>query len=90
MQLTTEPTGTPVTVTYWLSHAWLGTHVEPGVALDVSGGIVAGVRTGVVTPPPGAIVLRGLTLPGLANTHSHAFHRALRSTVQVGSGTFWT
>ncbi|MGW1655083.1 formimidoylglutamate deiminase [Streptomyces atratus] len=90
MQLTTEPTGTPVTVTYWLSHAWLGTHVEPGVALDVSGGIVAGVRTGVVTPPPGATVLRGLTLPGLANTHSHAFHRALRSTVQVGSGTFWT
>ncbi|MEE1808343.1 formimidoylglutamate deiminase [Streptomyces sp. BE133] len=90
MQLTTERTGTPVTVTYWLSHAWLGTHVEPGVALDVSGGIVAGVRTGVVTPPPGAIVLRGLTLPGLANTHSHAFHRALRSTVQVGSGTFWT
>ncbi|MFJ7492931.1 formimidoylglutamate deiminase [Streptomyces sp. NPDC097727] len=90
MQLTTEPTGTPVTETYWLSHAWLGTHVEPGVALDVSGGIVAGVRTGVATPPPRATVLRGLTLPGLANTHSHAFHRALRSTVQVGSGTFWT
>ncbi|MFJ5722106.1 formimidoylglutamate deiminase [Streptomyces sp. NPDC093149] len=90
MQLTTEPTGRPVTVTYWLSHAWLGTHVEPDVALDVSGGIVAGVRTGVLAPPPGATVLRGLTLPGLANTHSHAFHRALRSTVQVGSGTFWT
>ena len=34
--------------------------------------------------------LRGLTLPGLANAHSHAFHRALRGTVQVGSGTFWT
>lgn len=77
-------------MTYWLSHAWLGTHVEPGVALDVSDGLIAGVRTGVVAPPPGATVLRGLTLPGLANTHSHAFHRALRSTVQVGSGTFWT
>ncbi|MFB6502642.1 MULTISPECIES: formimidoylglutamate deiminase [unclassified Streptomyces] len=90
MQLTTEPAGRSATVTYWLSHAWLGTHVEPGVALDVSGGIIAGVRTGVATPPPGATVLRGLTVPGLANTHSHAFHRALRSTVQVGSGTFWT
>ncbi|MFB7918599.1 formimidoylglutamate deiminase [Streptomyces sp. NPDC056061] len=91
MPLTTEPEGPrPPTATYWLSHAWLGTHVEPGVALDVSGGTVAGVRTGVATPPPGATVLRGLTLPGLANTHSHAFHRALRSTVQVGSGTFWT
>ncbi|MEV0023109.1 formimidoylglutamate deiminase [Streptomyces atroolivaceus] len=90
MQLTTQPTGTPVTATYWMSHAWLGTHVEPGVLLDVAGGRIAGVRTGIDTPPPGATPLHGLTVPGLANTHSHAFHRALRSTVQVGSGTFWT
>lgn len=85
--------------TYWLEHAWLGTHVEPGVALTVSisgsaagaaDGRIAALRTGVETPPPGAEVLRGLTLPGLANAHSHAFHRALRSLVQVGSGTFWT
>ncbi len=48
------------------------------------------VRTGVPAPPPGAVRLPGLTLPGLANAHSHAFHRALRATVQVGSGTFWT
>ncbi|MFJ8753603.1 formimidoylglutamate deiminase [Streptomyces sp. NPDC102441] len=90
MQLTTQPTGTPVTATYWMSHAWLGTHVEPGVLLDVADGRIAGVRTGIDTPPPGATALEGLTVPGLANTHSHAFHRALRSTVQVGSGTFWT
>ncbi|MEV7277932.1 formimidoylglutamate deiminase [Streptomyces sp. NPDC093111] len=78
-------------VTYWLEHAWLGTNVEPGVALDVSAdGRIAAVRTGADTPPPGAVVLRGLTIPGLANAHSHAFHRALRGTVQVGSGTFWT
>lgn len=84
--------------TYWLEHAWLDTHVEPGVAVTVSaGGSTAGtdgritaVRTGTETPPPGAEILRGLTLPGLANAHSHAFHRALRGTVQVGSGTFWT
>lgn len=48
------------------------------------------MRIETPTPPPGAVVLRGLTLPGLANAHSHAFHRALRGTVQVGSGTFWT
>ncbi|WP_443045748.1 formimidoylglutamate deiminase [Streptomyces sp. NBC_00356] len=82
------------TTTYWLEHAWLGTHVEPGVAVDVSDqegvGRFTAVRTGVGAPPPGATALRGLTLPGLANAHSHAFHRALRSTVQVGSGTFWT
>ncbi|MFF3842478.1 formimidoylglutamate deiminase [Streptomyces sp. NPDC001930] len=77
--------------TYWLEHAWLDTNVEPGVALDVdSDGRIAAVRTGVDAPPPGAVALRGLTLPGLANAHSHAFHRALRGTVQVGSGTFWT
>ncbi|GGS48938.1 formimidoylglutamate deiminase [Streptomyces cinerochromogenes] len=76
--------------TYWLEHAWLGTTVEPGVAVDVADGRISAVRTGVPTPPPGAEVLRGLTLPGLANAHSHAFHRALRGTVQVGSGTFWT
>ncbi|MEV7795625.1 formimidoylglutamate deiminase [Streptomyces sp. NPDC087512] len=76
--------------TYWLEHAWLGTHAEPGVAVDVRDGRFAAVRTGTPAPPPGAEVLRGLTLPGLANAHSHAFHRALRGTVQVGSGTFWT
>jgi len=76
--------------TYWLEHAWLGANVEPGVTLETRGGRITAVRTGADTPPPGAEVLRGLTLPGLANAHSHAFHRALRGTVQVGSGTFWT
>ncbi|NUR38784.1 MAG: formimidoylglutamate deiminase [Streptomyces sp.] len=76
--------------TYWLEHAWLDTHVEPGVAVVTRDGRISDVRTGVDTPPPGAEILRGLTLPGLANAHSHAFHRALRGTVQVGSGTFWT
>jgi formiminoglutamate deiminase len=34
--------------------------------------------------------LPGLTLPGLANCHSHAFHRALRGRTQGERGTFWT
>ncbi|WP_432074406.1 formimidoylglutamate deiminase [Streptomyces wuyuanensis] len=76
--------------TYWLEHAWLGTHVEPGVAVDVADSRITAVRTGADAPEPGAEVLRGLTVPGLANAHSHAFHRALRGLVQVGSGTFWT
>ncbi|MBN0045990.1 formimidoylglutamate deiminase [Streptomyces actuosus] len=76
--------------TYWLEHAWLGTRVEPGVVVDTADGRITAVRAGVGTPPPGAQVLRGLTLPGLADAHSHAFHRALRGSVQVGSGTFWT
>ncbi len=77
-------------VTYWLEHAWLDPVVEPGVLLTADGGRVTELRTGVEAPPPGATVLRGLALPGLANAHSHAFHRALRGTVQVGTGTFWT
>jgi formiminoglutamate deiminase len=50
-----------------------------------------------VTPdvPPhglaaGTVRLAGLTLPGLANAHSHAFHRVLRGVAQAGQGTFWT
>ncbi|GGR88383.1 formimidoylglutamate deiminase [Streptomyces humidus] len=80
----------PRTRTYWLEHAWLGTHVGPGVVVEAADGRIKAVRTDVPAPPPGAEILRGLTLPGLANAHSHAFHRALRGTVQVGSGTFWT
>ena len=34
--------------------------------------------------------LAGLTIPGLANCHSHAFHRALRGRTQRDRGTFWT
>ncbi|MFB7655844.1 MULTISPECIES: formimidoylglutamate deiminase [unclassified Streptomyces] len=83
-------TPTERTRTYWLEHAWLGTHVEPGVAVEVVDGRITAVHQDTPTPPPGAEILRGLTLPGLANAHSHAFHRALRGTVQVGSGTFWT
>ncbi|MFK0296524.1 formimidoylglutamate deiminase [Streptomyces sp. NPDC090442] len=82
------PQATPTT--YWLEHAWLGAHVEPGVTVEVADGRITAVRPGTPTPPPGAEALHGLTLPGLANAHSHAFHRALRGTVQVGAGTFWT
>ncbi|MFC8987638.1 formimidoylglutamate deiminase [Streptomyces sp. NPDC056956] len=90
MQVTQDGTGGGTARTYWLEHAWLGDRVEPGVTAEVRDGVFTAVVPGVTAPPPGAEVLRGLTLPGLANAHSHAFHRALRGTVQVGSGTFWT
>ena len=41
-------------------------------------------------PTAGAARLAGFTIPGLANAHSHAFHRALRSRTQADRGTFWT
>jgi len=37
-----------------------------------------------------SVTLPGLTIPGLANCHSHAFHRALRGRTQRDRGTFWT
>ena len=77
-------------VTYWLEHAWLDPAVVSGVLLTADGGRITEVRPGVPAPPPGAEVLRGLTLPGLADAHSHAFHRALRGAAQTGGGTFWT
>lgn len=39
--------------------------------------------------PNTAVPLAGLTLPGFANTHSHAFHRLLRGRTER-SGSFWT
>ena len=74
----------------WCQWAWLGGDTaQAGVVLDVDGDRLVGVE--VVGPPPAGIEqLRGLTLPGLVNAHSHAFHRALRSRTQAGRGTFWT
>jgi formiminoglutamate deiminase len=72
--------------------AWLpGQGVLPDVLIEA-----AGDRFTAITPraapghAPGATRLPGLTLPGLANAHSHAFHRGLRGITQAGQGTFWT
>ncbi|MEO3750310.1 formimidoylglutamate deiminase [Streptomyces sp. B6B3] len=77
--------------TYWAEHAWLNGTVESGVLVGTAtSGHITSVRPGEPAPPAGAVTLRGLTVPGLANAHSHFFHRALRATTQIGGGTFWT
>ena len=73
--------------------AWLPAGgVRPGVLIEAAGGRFVSVRPGVgaADVPAGTVRLPGLTLPGLANAHSHAFHRALRGAAQAGQGTFWT
>jgi formiminoglutamate deiminase len=60
------------------------------VLIEVVGGRIAAVTVGVADPPAGATQLAGLVLPGLANAHSHAFHRALRGRTHGGRGSFWT
>ncbi len=77
--------------TYWCELAWLGGLVaDKGVVVEVEEGRITAVSAGVSTPPDGAQSLAGLTLPGLANAHSHAFQRALRGRTQHGTGSFWT
>jgi formiminoglutamate deiminase len=76
---------------YWCELAWLGgPAAEPGVLVEVEDGRIMGVTSGIPAPLSGAWRLDGLTLPGLANAHSHAFQRALRGRTQHGSGSFWT
>lgn len=84
--------------TYLADLAWLGQgapEVAERVLLEVSGGRITTVRRGVTDPPPGTTRLPGITLPGLVNAHSHAFHRALRGRThrregQDTRGDFWT
>jgi formiminoglutamate deiminase len=76
---------------YWCELAWLGGDAaEAGVLIEVGDDRIGAVTTNLPEPPPGAERLAGLTLPGLANAHSHAFQRALRGRTQGGAGNFWT
>ena len=77
---------------YWCELAWLGAldgHVEHDVLIDVEADRITNLTIGVASPV-GAHRLAGLTMPGLANAHSHAFHRALRGRTHGGTGSFWT
>lgn len=73
--------------TYLLERALLPTGVADEVAVTVEGGRFTSVET---ASTPSGTRLPGLTIPGLANCHSHAFHRALRGRTQGKRGTFWT
>jgi formiminoglutamate deiminase len=82
--------GGTVTDTWWCEHAWLGNgSVADGVQFTVTDGRITTVDTDT-TVRPGSHRLRGLVIPGLANAHSHAFHRALRARTQRDRGSFWT
>jgi formiminoglutamate deiminase len=72
---------------YWLERAWTPDGTVDGLRVDVHDGVLTKVEPG---QPDGAIRLAGLTVPGLANCHSHAFHRALRGRTQRQRGTFWS
>jgi formiminoglutamate deiminase len=81
-----------VAVSAWHAElAWLGPErgVVERVLVEVEGERIAAVTEGV-DPPAGATRLAGITIPGLANGHSHAFHRTLRGRTHRGEGDFWS
>ena len=76
---------------YWCELAWLGgPKVVGGVLLEIDGDRITEISREVASPPSDATHLGGVTIPALANAHSHAFHRALRGRTQSDRGTFWT
>ena len=75
--------------TFWLEHAAIDGAVRSGVQVEEVAGVITSVVDGAPGPAPGDVALDGLTLPGIANGHSHAFHRALRGRTHAHGGDFW-
>ena len=74
---------------YWCENAWLPEGLAQSVRIETAVGRITAVHRR--TPPAGRDQrLAGLVIAGLANAHSHAFHRALRGRTHAGGGTFWT
>ncbi|RDI55365.1 formimidoylglutamate deiminase [Nocardia mexicana] len=73
--------------TVWCGRAWLPGGVAEAVRIEIDGGRIESVAVG---EEPAGTVLPGLTVPGFANAHSHAFHRALRGRTHDDRGSFWT
>lgn len=64
--------------------------IDGEIREDITIAYKAGKITSIGEPVQGARDVDALVIPGLANCHSHAFHRALRGRTQRGRGSFWT
>ncbi len=73
---------------YFAATALLPDGLACNVRIEVEDGAVRAVTTG--GEPLGAVRLPGVVLAGFADTHSHAFHRALRGRTHADGGGFWT
>jgi len=74
---------------FWCEQAVVGDAVLRFVRIEEVGGVITAVTADTQTRDTDTR-LAGLVLPGLANGHSHAFHRALRGRTHADGGTFWT
>jgi cytosine/adenosine deaminase-related metal-dependent hydrolase len=64
--------------------------VAAGVVIEIVGDRIVNVVTGVLSAPTNSVRLWGVTMPGMVNGHSHAFHRGLRGRTHGETGSFWT
>ncbi|MDO5740918.1 MAG: formimidoylglutamate deiminase [Ornithinimicrobium sp.] len=78
-----------MTTTFHAPYAHLPTGLAAQVRITIDEGRFTGIETGAAARP-GDRQLPGVLLPGFANAHSHAFHRALRGRTHDEGGTFWT
>src|SRR5258708_12186036 len=86
-------TGSAQARAWHAEYAWLpGVGVLPDVLIEAAGDRFTRVtpRAAAAAVPAGTIRLAGLTMPSLANAHSHAFHPALRGITEAGQRPFLT
>ena len=74
---------------YWAPYAQLSTGLAADVMITEHGGVITDLVR-CANRAAADVVLDGIALPGFANAHSHAFHRALRGRTHGDGGTFWT
>ena len=73
---------------YWCANALVGDSFVAGLRIESSvHGIIDAVQ--VDADPQAGDEILSTVVPGFANTHSHAFHRALRGQTNSGGGDFW-
>ncbi|MCW2539917.1 MAG: formiminoglutamate deiminase [Frankiales bacterium] len=79
--------GCPTMTSSWFADFAVTTQgLQSNVRIDIDAGRFVGVTAG--GSAAGAARLPGVVLPGFANAHSHAFHRALRGRLTT-AGDFW-
>ncbi len=84
---TTQP-GAAAERAYWCETLLLDGEPTAGVRVEVGeDGRIVDLTPGCA-PRPRDVRL-GTVLPGMANAHSHAFHRALRGRTHADGGDFW-
>jgi formiminoglutamate deiminase len=75
---------------YWAEHAWLPDGVRSRVRVEIGDDGLISALTADTDAGARDRRLPGVLLPGFANAHSHAFHRALRGRTHADGGSFWT